>query len=1206
MISSISLFLGIRIDSQALADGNSQKKLDHFQRIFLEKENQVDIYLDYLKDELRDQKAFIPENNDLNIQEQKLNNEEISLFALENDSLIFWSDNSINLPQSITKEEFESKVAFIDNTWFYVKKTKLKQKQFLGLILIQKNYAYENKYLKKSFAKAFNLQDTYILDFQNLAIYPIKNRKGKTLFTLEKEIDNFLFQPDFNNAIYFYFLSLLCGILLAIQIIRSRRKLWFRSISILAFGFLLAGLRYIMLSKGIPNVFSSMDLFSPVLFASSFYFPSLGDFAINSFFIFSFIYAYSKYFPYQVLLRNKARAFSYIYLFINLIFFSLLYTIISLLFKNLVLDSSLSFQMFAIKNNWIYSMLGLTVLIQLFYGLILLGRLINKSTKEKLSIPIRFLTITLFFAGIALTKKLIGIPYDWIGIGFQFLLLSAIMLIGKFAKPTYYHTFFITLILGVSIFISNRINTFSEQKEVQIRVLEALNLSTEYSPTSESLLIELEKQLKSDPKLKKLCENPIANEIQIIDYLQNRYLTGYWEQFNLQITLCGKDDELNIEPDDQIRNCHEFFEEMILKNGEIIVGSNFYNLNEYDGMISYLGQIDISEAKYQKHRIFIRLDSKSRSQGLGYPDLLLDENIRVQATGKNYSFGKYREGKLIASSGEFNYYLNDAGFGKSKESYAWKKLDNYSHLIYRFGNNSLIVSSPEINWYKKFITIPYVFILFYLFTIIISLIERFPWRLRLKYSFKYRIQYSITAVLMLFFLLLGGGSMYYNIQQFNQNHNRELSEKLQIVKQEILHELKLSGSKNILSERLQQVSNLIFADIHVYNIKGELIASSRQEIFDKKLQGKQMNFSAFYQLHYKKRTHFIHKEKIGEMEYLSAYESIVDADNRLLAFINLPYFIKSQDLKSELFNLILTGINLHLFMILIAIFVSIIISNKITQPLRLIENKLQSTRFGTHSAAIEYNKNDEIGSLVKVYNKMLLDLEQSAELLAQSERESAWREMARQVAHEIKNPLTPMKLSIQFLQRRYDDQSPDWGKHLKQVSQTLIDQIDTLSSIATAFSNFAKMPESKSEDLNLIEILEHVLSLYRNDKHKINIKLNGIKKAMVCLDREQFVRIYVNLLNNAIESIPSEEEGIIQIELQEEKEHWLSSVLDNGKGIDPKIRGRLFYPNFTTKSSGMGLGLAIVKNSVIQAGGEIWVESEFGKGSCFYIRIPKG
>ncbi|MDE5423848.1 ATP-binding protein [Ancylomarina sp. DW003] len=1205
IVLSLSFIVGIWVDSQAKEDKHSQKKLDQFQKVFLEKEALLDKYTVFLAESLKEKDDFIPKKDDLHEEEAELKDKELSLFAFEKDSLIYWSDNSINLPQSILSGDFNTQVEFIDNAWFYIKRTKLGKKQLLGLILIHKEYPYENKYLKKHFAKAFDLSDSFIFHFHKNDPKAIKNLEGKPLFSLEKEKGGFSIQADFNNSVYFYFLCLLCSILLAIQIIRLKRKLWFRSIGIIVFGFLLIFLRYFMLSKGIPNVFSSMELFSPVLFASSFYFPSLGDFAINSFFIFSFIYAYTKYFPYQVLLRNRSLTLSYFFLFVNLLFFYFLYTIISILFKNLVLDSSLSFQMFVIKNNWVYSMFGLVVLIQLFYGLILLGKQTNKSIKDKISVPLRFLAIIVFFVGIILFKEIMGVSNDWLGLTFQFSLLSAIILIDRFAKASYLHTFFISLLLGVSIFISNRINTFAEQKEQQIRSLEALNLSSEYSPTSESLLIELEKNLKANPKLKQLCKKPVLNENRIINYLQDQLMVGYWEQFHLQITLCGEHDELNVEPDNQIRNCYEFFEEMILKNGEIIAGSNFYNLNEYDGMVSYLGKIEIQSEKSQKHRIFIRLDSKSRSQGIGYPDLLLDEKIQVQATGKDYSYGKYRNGKLISSSGEFNYYLNDAGFGKSKETYAWTKLDHYSHFIYRFGENSLVLSAPEVTWIKKFITIPYVFILFYLFTIIISFIERFPWRVRFKYSFKYRIQYSITGVLMLFFLLLGGGSIYYNIEQFNQKHNKELSEKLQIIKQEIIQDLQFGSSKSTIVSRLQQVSNLIFADIHLYNIKGELIASSRQEIFDKKLQGKQMNFSAFYQLFHKERTHYIHKEQIGNMEYLSAYESVVDADNKRLAFINLPYFIKSQELRSELFNLILTGINLHLFMILIAIFVSVIISNKITQPLRLIENKLQKTRLGSHSSEIEYNKNDEIGSLIKVYNKMLLDLDKSAELLAQSERESAWREMARQVAHEIKNPLTPMKLSIQFLLRRYDDQSPDWGKHLKQVSETLIHQIDTLSSIATAFSNFAKMPESKAEDLNLVDILTHALSLYQNDKHEIKLNLNGIENAMASLDREQFVRIYVNLLNNAIESIPVETEGDISMNLVEENNYWLTSVSDNGKGVDPKIKGKLFYPNFTTKSSGMGLGLAIVKNSVVQAGGEIWVESEFGKGSCFYVKIPK-
>ncbi|MRT94490.1 PAS domain-containing sensor histidine kinase [Ancylomarina sp. 16SWW S1-10-2] len=1201
----LSIIIGIITDYQANTDKKSQTKLDDFQEVFFEKEALLDQYLASLANSISKEKKFISDNDNLSKQEKELKDKDLLLFALDNDSLIYWSNNSIDLTPSIINGHFESEVQFIDNSWFYIKKLRVGEEQLLGLILIQKEYTYENKYLKKHFAKAFDLPDSYIIHFHKDDENAIKNTKGKSLFNLEKEKDNFLSQPDFNKAVYFYLLSLLCGVLLAIQIIRVRRKLWFRSIGIIVFGFLLVWLRYIMLSKGIPNVFSSMELFSPVLFASSFYFPSLGDFAINSFFIFSFIYTYTTYFPYQVLLRNRALSFNYIFLIINLIFFSLLYATISMLFKNLVLDSSMSFQMYEIKANWIYSMFGLVVLIQLFYGLILLGKLTNRSIKDKISTPLRLLVILLFFGVYTLLKTVMGIQIDWLGLGFELSILIALILIDEFVKASYYHTFFISLLLFISIFISNRINTFAEQKEKQARVLETLNLSSENSPTSETLLIELEKQIKSDTLLKKLCIKPVRNETKIINYLENNLLIGYWEQFHIQITVCGETDELNIEPDNQIRNCYEFFEEMILKNGELIIGSHFYNLNEYDGMVSYLGKLEIETQKKQNHCIFIRLDSKSISQGLGYPDLLLDEKIKLQPSGKDYSFGKYRNGKLIASSGEFNYYLNDADFGKSDETYAWKKLDHYSHLIFRFGENSLVLSSPEITWLKRFISIPYIFILFYIFTIIIAFIERFPWHLKLKYGFKYRIQYSIIAVLMLFFLLLGGGSVYYNIEQFNQKHNKELREKLQIIKQQIIPELQLNPTKSEITERLQQISSLIFADIHLYSIKGELIASSRHEIFDKKVQGKQMNFSAFYQLFHKGRTHFIHKEQIGSMEYLSAYESLVDADNKLLAFINLPYFIKSQDLRSELINLILTGINLHLFMILIAIFVSVIISNKITQPLRLIENKLQSTQLGKHSTAIEYTKNDEIGSLIKVYNKMLVDLEQSAELLAQSERETAWREMARQVAHEIKNPLTPMKLSIQFLLRRYDDQSPDWGKHLKQFSETLIHQIDTLSSIATAFSNFAKMPESKLEVLNLVDILKHALSLYQNDKHDIKLNLNGIDEAMASLDREQFVRIYVNLLNNAIEAIPNDKAGIIKIDLKKENGYWLTSVSDNGKGVDPNIKERLFYPNFTTKSSGMGLGLAIVKNNVTQAGGKIWVESELGKGSTFYIKIPK-
>lgn len=366
-----------------------------------------------------------------------------------------------------------------------------------------------------------------------------------------------------------------------------------------------------------------------------------------------------------------------------------------------------------------------------------------------------------------------------------------------------------------------------------------------------------------------------------------------------------------------------------------------------------------------------------------------------------------------------------------------------------------------------------------------------------------------------------------------------------------------------------------------------------------------MNFTAFYQLFFKERTHFIHNEEIGEMKYLSAYETLIDENNKTIAYLNLPYFLRSQELQKEMFNLILAGVNLHVLMILLAIILSVIISNKITYPLRLIQNKLKATRFGTHSEQIEYSKSDEIGSLVKEYNQMLLELEESANRLARSERESAWREMARQIAHEIKNPLTPMKLSIQFLQKRFEEQSENREEHFNRVSKTLIEQINALSSIATAFSNFAQMPLAKNERLNMVEILNHVISLFKNDDFNLRLELNGIEQAEVFVDREQFVRVFVNLINNAIQSVPDNRKVEVNLVLEKTERNYQIKVIDNGIGINQEVMEKLFSPNFTTKSGGMGLGLAIVKRIIENANGRIWVESKVESGSCFFIQIPK-
>jgi nitrogen fixation/metabolism regulation signal transduction histidine kinase len=236
---------------------------------------------------------------------------------------------------------------------------------------------------------------------------------------------------------------------------------------------------------------------------------------------------------------------------------------------------------------------------------------------------------------------------------------------------------------------------------------------------------------------------------------------------------------------------------------------------------------------------------------------------------------------------------------------------------------------------------------------------------------------------------------------------------------------------------------------------------------------------------------------------------------------------------------------------------------------------------------------------------MVTKLEQSVKQLAESERESAWREMAKQIAHEIKNPLTPMKLSVQLLQRSWKDNKEDFEKRLTNVSQTLIEQIDTLSSIASEFSAFAKMPKPQDEEVDLPAKIASVVQLFENTKDvKIEADFHQNEKVRILADKEQLSRVFINIIKNGIQSIPEGLQGRIYIELTTYGNSVKVTIEDNGSGISESRKDKLFQPSFTTKTKGMGMGLAIVKNIINNANGEIWFESEEGKGTKFFVEFP--
>jgi nitrogen fixation/metabolism regulation signal transduction histidine kinase len=366
-----------------------------------------------------------------------------------------------------------------------------------------------------------------------------------------------------------------------------------------------------------------------------------------------------------------------------------------------------------------------------------------------------------------------------------------------------------------------------------------------------------------------------------------------------------------------------------------------------------------------------------------------------------------------------------------------------------------------------------------------------------------------------------------------------------------------------------------------------------------------MNRSAYVKLTANQKALFMQIEKVGKLSYIGAYEPIRNSDNKIIGYLNIPYFAKETELKRDISTFLVALINIYVLLFSLAILIAFFISNRMTEPLRIIQQSLKRTKLGALNEPIYWRNQDEIGALINEYNRMLEELQRSAELLAKSERESAWREMAKQVAHEIKNPLTPMKLGVQHLQRAWNDNHPNKDEMIKRISNTLIEQIETLSNIATEFSNFAKLPKPEFENVNLTSVINTTVDLYSRTE-MMNIELNKPESDIfISGDKDQLLRVFSNLIKNAVQAIPDGKMGEIQIDLIDEKEFWTVKVADNGTGIPDHLIEKIFVPNFTTKSSGTGLGLAMVKSMVEGMGGSISFETKLGEGTVFLLRFAK-
>jgi signal transduction histidine kinase len=1145
--------------------------------------------------------------------------EGIAVFLYRDDTLVYWSDNNVPAGNILDNKLFSSRFIYYANGWFRVITKESRNLKVIGLALVKHDYPYQNDYLVNDFQKDFDLNSNIQLDTIP-GLINISTNNGQFIFSLNYQNQH---ETAVRMHLLVYALFLIAFVTLIVLLFYLYQLFsFFRErpfLLLLAFGIDAIFLRFVLLYFEIPHFLYQTDLFSPYYYATSFISPSLGDLVVNSLLWLTLAWIFYDRFNFTLI---KFRTRVKLFLSIGLILINgvLFYLLISTI-RRMVMDSNIELNLNNIFNIDIYSILGFFAMTSLVMAFFLvtsrLNMLICQSGMKKWTYIIIALLIALLI--IPMFPREADHAPGYIYPAMLFIYFLTFLYFSK--KPATFKTIsgaliYIVLFSSITTFVLDFYHSVKDRQKTRILAVE---LSSKRDPLMEYEFSRSKSQMANDPTLLDLLNNRKKNkesDNQIIAYLEKEYFNSFWNKYNLMITVCQPQEVLNIQPAGYLSNCYEYFNELVQEPGTDSVGKGLYFLNNKTENNNYLAIIDFPGKKGlpgDTVRIFVELFYKYISEsGLGYPDLLIDKNIRIVTGLSDYSYARYVDDKLVYKNGDFSYDLGFQAYSKKGKSSYFIDYEGYKHYVVTQDNlNKLIISKKNLTFLDLVAPFSYFFIINSLFLLVFlaGYLISGGFR-RLEFNFSNQLQVSIIAIIIITFFVLGLITRSNIIHLYNDKNRDNLSEKTFSVLTELEHKLgdmpALSDDlTGYISELLNKFSLIFYSDINLYNTQGTLIASSRPQIFNEKLLSEKMNSYAYYKLAYMQSLLYIQNEKIGRQEYLSAYIPFRNNKDQIIAYVNLPYFAKQTELQDEIADFLADYINVYVLLIVLAILLTVLVSRIITRPLQLIKDKLKVIGLGKSNEKIDWKRKDEIGSLIEEYNRMIDELARSAELLARSERESAWREMAKQVAHEIKNPLTPMKLSVQHLQKAWDDKAPDWEKRLAAFSRTIVEQIDSLSEIASEFSDFAKMPAANIEKIELSGIIQSAAELYH---HHSNIRFDFEhmdREYLVLADKRQLLRVFNNLIQNAVQAIGKKEDGLISIKLSTENDLYLVSISDNGSGITDELALKIFSPSFTTKSSGMGLGLAMVKSILSIIGGSVNFESKPGEGATFSVRIPQ-
>ena len=1240
LIALLILFVSAGLFRLRHVTTESDQYVERFQRAMIQQEEWVERHLqDFVNTCEETDGEILHDPGYLEQLKNTYRRDGLVFVVFEDGQPVFWSHNALPLEGRAPPEAGNGMIRKA-NGWYYyrtISKDEVTPKgetgqagdvfvlrQYVIYYTVKQDFKYQNEYLVNQFHHDLpSLETKFFLSDRADEGNQIVDREGNYLFSLVLRREEVLTQPvgvlQFLSAM-FGTLALMAFVFFSFRYFTRMFRIGKKTLAVGGFAAVIFLMRFISFHLQLPSAFYEGVMFSPELYATSEILPSLGDLfmhvalvTIIAYFLYHNLKGFTVKSP-----RNSwlSRGLSFgLFLIIYLICGLSLYLI-----EGLVINSHLNLDVNFIFNLDIYSLVGFLIIGLIFFAFFFLSVVLCRVIIGLLETHRQFWVMCAISFG-----ALIGLT--WITSGAAPILwslaIAAVLVFEIDRKNDTPEKNFAALIISVFLFslISTfALDRFNTEKDIEKRKNLVLQLASEQDPVAEFLFMEIEDALFNDNQLQNLVLRDPYNDPLIANYLQYHYFYDFWEKYDLQVTVCHPDDILTLKPDNVEVDCTDFFEDYISSFGKQTISGQLIYLDNNTGTNSYIVQVPIrmGEEYDEEYHLYIEFDAKFIARDLGFPDLLIDDAVDINRELINYSYATYKNGNLVNEYGTYHYSVDAAVYGVSlheehADEFAEFSFDDYSHLMYRKdGETLLVISRPKGSFLESVAPFSYLFITFFFIVVVFWLLisRKKPSRL-LKINFRRRLQYSMVIMLLISALTIGGASAWFIFNMYENKNLAFLNEKAQSVLIEM--EFVLADESSLepdmefyLYDVLLQYSNIFFTDINLYNPDGQLLASSRPKIFEEGIVGRKMNSLAYLKMKEEKRSQFIHSERIGKLEYLSAYTPLYNRYNEKLGYLNLPYFARESELRNEMSYFLVAFINIYLLLVVVAVVVALFVSNYVTRPLQLIRNNLARLKLGKTNEKIDWDREDEIGSLVREYNRMIDELAVSADLLARSERETAWREMARQVAHEIKNPLTPMKLSVQYLEKAWKENVPDWDERLERFSKTMIEQIDNMAVIAKEFSDFAQMPAGKNGHINLREFIPEVLGMYK-DFEKVDIDLQmpeGEEPMQVYADRNQLLRVFNNLIKNAIQSYDKHEQARIRVDCESGEQDYHISVTDYGSGIPEKLQREIFTPYFTTKAKGMGLGLSMVKSIIESFNGNVSFTSREGEGSTFVVSLP--